>query len=77
MSSWRKPGRKEKRTGMEESSRTEETVCAKVTGRFKGPCSCVWLEFGGMWVEDGNWGELRLKTLIRADHKRRGWLKVR
>lgn len=67
MSSWRKPGldheRKEKRrAGMEESSGTEETVCAKITGRFKGQCICLWLELGGVWVEDGNWGELRLKT---------------
>lgn len=57
MSACRKPGldheRKEKRTGMEESSGTEETVCAKITGRFKGQRSCAWLELGGVWVEDG------------------------
>lgn len=37
--SWRKAGldhEREKRTGgMEESLGTEETVCAKITGRFK------------------------------------------
>lgn len=82
MSSWRKPGlhherKEERRTGMEESSGTEETVCAKITGRFKGRRSCAWLELGGLWVGDRSWGELRLKTLIRADHKWRGWLTVR
>lgn len=31
----------------------EQTVCAKITGRFKGQCSLAWLELGGVWMEDG------------------------
>ena len=51
-----------KELNLGEETQAEETVCAKIIGRFKGQCSCLWLELGGVWVEDGNWGELRLKT---------------
>ena len=62
MSSWRKPGGrgKKNRDGRELGNRGD-SLC-KDDRRFKGRCSCVWLELAGVRVEDGTWGELRLKT---------------